>query len=109
MRRLRILATSIVFVLSATALAAHDEYRIIGKVTKRQDALIEVKTKEGKTWTINMNDRTLVKRDKTKISASELKRGLSVVVDARGDSEQDLMADEVRIVPALAAPAAKQR
>jgi hypothetical protein len=32
----------------------------------------------------------------------------SVVVDARGDSEHDLMADQIRIVPAIAAPAKKK-
>jgi hypothetical protein len=87
----------------ATGLAAHDDYRIVGTITKIKDKQLEVKTKEGKTFSIGINDLTLVKRDKAKVSATELKVSASVVVDARGDSEQDLMAVEVRIVPVIAA------
>ena len=91
--------------LGVVPLAAHDDYRVVGTITKIKNKQLQVKTKEGKTFSIGMNDRTLVKRDQTKITAAELKAGLSVVVDARGDSEQDLMAEEVRIVPAIATTA----
>ena len=95
-------------VIGVAPLAAHDDYRIVGTVTKIKDKQIDVKTKEGKTFSIGMNDLTLVKRDKTKVDAAELKVLASVVVDARGDTESDLMADEIRIVPAIATPAKKK-
>lgn len=94
--------------LSAAPLGAHDDYRVVGTITKIVGKQLDVKTKEGKTFSMAMTDRTQVRRDKTKTTAAELKVGLSVVVDARGDSEQDLMAEAVRIVPAIGAPAKKK-
>ena len=107
-RRFLMIGVLAVLVLGVAPLTAHDDYRVVGTITKIQDKQLDVKTKDGKTFSIGMNDLTLVKRDKAKISATELKLGLSVVVDARGDSEQDLMAVEVRIVPAIAAPVKKK-
>lgn len=43
-------------------------------------------------------------RDTQKVSQAELKPGLHVVADACGDSLEDLLAVEVRIVPAPATP-----
>ena len=45
------------------------------------------------------DEATLVTRDKKKFSATELKAGLSVVIDASGDSLDDLVVLEIRIVP----------
>ena len=94
--------------LSAAELSAHDEFRIIGTVTKRQESVIDVKTKEGKTISIALDKQTLISRDKKKVSSTELKTGRYVVVDALGDSEVDLLALEVRLGPpppgAAAAP-----
>ncbi len=42
-----------------------------------------------------------VSRDKKKVDAAELTVGLTVVVDAYGDSEEDLLALEIRIVPPI--------
>ena len=104
--------TSIVtaFTLAFSALmplSAHDDYRIVGVVTKVQASKLDVKSKDGKSHSIKLNKETLVNRNKQKVGASELKTGQSVVVDATGDSEDDLLALEVRIVPALAAVPAK--
>jgi hypothetical protein len=91
--------TITMLVLSVTPLFVHDEFRIIGTVTKQQDSAIDVKTKEGKTISIALNKQTLISRDKKKVSLTELKTGRYVVVDALGDSEADLLALEVRLVP----------
>jgi len=40
-------------------------------------------------------------RGKKKVPATELKVGLSVVVDAMGDSEEELEAQDIMIVPRL--------
>ena len=91
---------------TTTRQLAHEEFRVIGTVTKRTDAQLQVKTKEVKTVSIALNKETLISRDKEKVASSELKTGRSVVVDALGDSEAELVALEVRIVPAIApAPA----
>lgn len=81
---------------------AHDEFRIIGTLTRVQQHQIDVKQKDGRTVAITVNAETLVTRDKKKVAASELKKGGSVVVDALGDDLTDLSALEVRIVPVIA-------
>ena len=87
-----------------TALA-HDNFRVIGTVTKFANSTIAVKTKEGKVASMRVDKQTVISRDKKKVDASELKAGLSVVVDAYGDSleDSDVLAIEIRIVPPIAA------
>lgn len=46
---------------------------------------------------------TKIVREGKSVGAEELKVGRSVVVDGYGDSEDDLLAIEIRIVPALPA------
>ena len=88
--------------LAATPALAHDEFRIIGTITKQEPKALQVKTKDGKTLSVALNGETYISRQNKKVAAAELKTGGSVVVDALGDSEDDLVAVEVRIVPALA-------
>lgn len=84
---------------------AHDDYRIIGTVTKVTATALDVKqTKDGKTIVMKVDSATVVTRDKKKVERTELRAGLSVVVDARGDSLEDLVVLEVRLVPAPAKP-----
>ncbi len=102
MRRLMALVTMAVLILGATSLSAHDNFRVIGTISKLQATQLDVKTKEAGTVSIAIDKQTVVWRDKKKIPASELKMGLSVVVDAYGDSEEDLLALDVTIVPPIA-------
>jgi hypothetical protein len=87
--------------------AAHEDIRVIGKVTKVAAAKLDVKMKDGRNVSIKMDKQTSVTRDKKKIAASELKAGQSVVVDAYGDGYEDLLALEVRIVPSIAPSSSK--
>src|SRR5215212_9874512 len=106
-RGIQALLTVAILLLSAIPILAHDEVRVIGIVVKKQDASISVKNKAGKTFSIGLNKDTSILRDKKTVSATELKTGLTVVVDALGDTEDDLVAVAVRIVPAITPPAAK--
>jgi hypothetical protein len=100
MIRLKIAAALAVILVSATLLSAHENYRIIGTVTKVTAEKLDVKqTKDGKTISMFLEKTSKVTRDKKKVAVSELKTGLHVVVDARGDSMDDLDVVEVRIVP----------
>jgi len=83
-------------------LRAHDHFRVIGTVTKLEKNEIDVKDKAGKTLSILLDKQTKVNVDKKKVTTAELKVGQSVVVDAFGDDEFDLLALDVRIVPAIA-------
>ena len=79
----------------------HDDFRVIGTVTKYQDSTLDVKSREGKTTSVRVNRQTIVTRDREEVEATELKVGLDVVVDAWGDTEDDLLALEIRIVPPI--------
>ena len=80
---------------------AHDNFRIIGTLTRHQSSAIDVKDAKGKTVSIRLDKQTEVTQDKKKVDLAALKTGQSVVVDAYGDSEADLLALEIRIVPTI--------
>lgn len=102
-RRLMLVVVLAVLTVGASPAVAHDDYRIIGTIAKVTAKTLDVKqTKDGKTISMRTDEATLVTRDKKKVSATELKIGLSVVVDARGDSLADLVVLEVRLVPSPA-------
>lgn len=104
MKAVTTLLASALLMFCAAELSAHDQFRIIGTLTKAQPTSLEVRTKEGKTVAIEVNKETLVTRDRKKVEFGELKTGGSVVVDALGDTFDDLVALEVRIVPPIATP-----
>lgn len=103
-RQYLILAAVLTIGLMAVQAAAHDSYRIVGVVTQRQDMRVTVKSRDGRATTIAMNKQTEVTRNKKRVDASEVKVGVSVVVEALGDSEADLMAMELQVVPPMDAP-----
>jgi len=79
---------------------AHDDYRIIGTISRVTATSLNVKqTKDGKTIAMKLVSATLVTRDKKKVERTELEAGLDVVVEARGDSLEDLVVREGRLVP----------
>jgi hypothetical protein len=104
MIKMKPLAVGVVALLLATAAvsAYHDEYRIIGTVTKIAAGSVTVKqTKDGKVFTMKTDANTIVTRDKQKVKRSDIKVGGYVVVDALGDTIDDLLVLEVRLVPKL--------
>ncbi len=95
-----IVATIVACLLTATAPFAHDDYRVIGTLTKIVGNTIDVKqNKDGKLFSMDIDSQTIITRDKKKVDRSELKPGISVVVDATGDAIDDLLVLEIRIVP----------
>jgi hypothetical protein len=109
-RQLLTLLTIAIVFCGAVSLFAHEQYRIIGTITKFEKSQLEVKaTKDGKIFKIALDDLSVVRRDKdkVKVTTAELRVGVSVVVDALGDSINDLVAVEIRLVPTP--PKAPQR
>jgi len=100
-RRIISLATLTVLLLAAVPVLAHETFRFVGTVTERRAMQLGVKTKEGRTVWVELKKTTIVVRAKTKVPLTELKAGLSVVVDALGDDDSDLVAKQVRIVPTI--------
>jgi hypothetical protein len=79
---------------------AHDDYRIIGTVEKLTATNIDVKqTKDGKVISMLLQKESIVTRDKKKVPMAQVKPGIHVVVDARGDSLMELEVVEIRLVP----------
>jgi hypothetical protein len=70
---------------------------------KHANSKIDVKNKAGKTISIRLDAQTAISRDNKKVTASELRVGQSLVVDAYGDTEDDSLALEIRIVPPIRA------
>jgi hypothetical protein len=105
-KRVMTIAIAVAVVLGTHAFA-HENFRVIGMLTKHQDSRIDVRNREGRTISIKLDKQTEVTQDKKKVDVAELKVGRSVVVDAYGDTEDDLLALEIRIVPAIAPRGAK--
>lgn len=100
-RRHVILAAAVIVVCGGVPAFTHEYFRVIGTITKYEKSILSVKDQNSKTTLIQVNRQTQVVRDKKKVETSELAVGLSVVVDAYGDSEEDLLALDVRIVPLM--------
>jgi hypothetical protein len=100
-RRLTTVLAFLVIVGGAARLYAHDEFRIIGTLDKHQNSTIVVTKNTGKTLLIRLDEQTMITQDKKKVARSALKAGQSLVIDAYGDQEENSLALEIRIVPAI--------
>jgi hypothetical protein len=63
---------------------AHEAFRVVGTLAKVQGTKLGVKLTVGRTVWMELTKSTVILKDKTKVPASALKEGLSVVVDALG-------------------------
>lgn len=103
MKRIVAIVTLTTLVLGVGSAFGHDYFRVIGVVTKYQNSALDVKNNDGKTLSVRVDGQTKVTRDRDEVEAGELKVGLTVVVDAYGDTEDDLLALDIRIVPPIGA------
>ena len=99
MRRQFLVLTLVALLSGLAPVSAHDDYRIIGAISAVTLTGVEVKEQSGTAVSIALDSATRVTRDGKKASVLDLKTGLHVAVDARGDSLAELVAAEVRIVP----------
>jgi len=78
--------------------SAHDghTHTVMGVVWKVSSEQLEVKTKDGKTETIRITDKTAVSRGKDLASFSSLKPGERVVVDV-GEGKKPLTAKGIKV------------
>jgi hypothetical protein len=99
MSRRVILAAALAALLAVPmSVRAHEghAHKVMGTVTVRQDNQLEVKTKDGKTVTITLNEKTSFVRGKEKVGLDALKPGERVVVDV-GNGKAPLTAREVKL------------
>lgn len=85
-----VLAAAIVSM--AAAASAHENFRIVGTIVKVRATQVDVKLYE-----IDIDDKTIVTRDKQKVAASEMQAGRDVVVVAVGHDMFDLVAADVQL------------
>ena len=100
----RVLTTAMIFaalLLTGVDLGAHERFRLVGTISRLPKGFIEIKLQIGRTVAAEIDKKTVVMRDKKVVPIAELKTGLTVVVDALGDDDTDLVAQKVTIVPAL--------
>ncbi len=101
---------AVVALVSTSAVAAHEQFRIIGKIVKFENWRLDVETANGETFVFPLHEHSLIWRDKRRVTAKELRAGGSVFVDISADSPYD--ADRfivgVTLVPPLAPKAGKQ-
>lgn len=100
-RRLTVACLALMIAGGAAGLSAHDEFRIIGTLERLQGARISVKKASGQTVSVRIDKQTAITQDKKKVDATALKAGQSLVIDAYGDTEDDSLALEIRIVPPI--------
>lgn len=101
-----LIAAIIAFTVASAPVLAHEEFRVVGEITKSQAARLEVKMRDGKIASVGIDQQTKVTRDKAPADAKELKAGQFVVINAYGDNFDDLLAMDVQLVPPIA-PAKK--
>jgi len=109
MSRKSIIGFALAAVLVVPGIArAHEghPHKVMGTVTLRHDNHLEVKTTDGKTVTIVLNDKTSVLRGKEKLDLAALKQGERVVVDI-GDGKAPVTAKEIKLGQAPATTAKK--
>ena len=88
-------------------MSTHYKFRIVGTVTKITADEIAVKqVKDEVVVEMDIDKATKVLRDGKGVARDQIKVGGSVVIDALGDDILDLVAQEIRLVPAI--PSAKK-
>jgi hypothetical protein len=101
--------TFAVVMSDAVSLRAHEQFRIIGKIVKFENLQLVVDSTFSERFVLNLQEGTLVQRDKKRVPATELKAGRSVVVDVSGDTLYDeyLFVISVTLVPSTTADSKK--
>jgi hypothetical protein len=80
-------------------------HKVMGTIAARHENHLEVRTKEGKTVTILLNEKTSILRGRARLDREALKAGERVVVDV-GNGKAPMTAREVKL-GAVAAAAKK--
>ena len=87
----------------AVPVNAHEQFRIIGTIAKFEKLQLIVDTAFSERFVLNLQEGTLIQRDKKRVPATELKAGRSVVVDVSGDTlyDDNLFVISVTLVPSI--------
>ena len=101
MRNMTLLAVSLL-ALSLVPALAHEDFRLVGVVTKASSTSLSIRPQGAKADNaVKLDRQTAIMRDGKKVTVAELKPGQTAVIDATGDTMNDLLALEVQIVPPI--------
>jgi hypothetical protein len=98
------LVAAVVVLTTIAPLRAHEEFRVIGTLTKIEATRLQMTRGDGsvaRIWVTTATDITDATQDDKKVSSGALKVGQVLVVDAYGDTEDDGEALRIRIVPPI--------
>ena len=84
--------------VGAPGVSGH-QIEVVGTVVSRQNTRLDVKTKDGQTTSIALEQSTLIFRNQKRVDVAELKPGVQVEVHALDDAAADLVAYLVDILP----------
>jgi len=99
-KRMTTTILAMLFALTLAPLAsAHEghDHKIMGTIAAVHDNTVDVKSTDGKTTTISLNDKTKILHGTTAAKSADLKAGDRVVVTATGGGKDPFVAKEVRI------------
>jgi hypothetical protein len=96
MFRIPALAAAVALFAAVPALA-HEDIPVAGQVTAVTAKAIQVRTKEGRVVTLEIDGNTRVMRDGKRLGAKDVKVGQTVKALGFGDSAADLVAIDVTI------------
>jgi hypothetical protein len=99
-----LLTVSLVTPSAARAHTGH-AHKVMGTVSARHDNNVELKTPDGKTVTVVLNDKTTFARGKRKVDNTVVTVGERVVVEVA--SEKDMTAKTVTLAASTPATARK--
>ncbi len=99
-RRLRFVLVATIPLLAGLPAVAHEEFHLVGTIAQREPATIQILTVDNRRITVRVDVVSRIWRDKVRVDDTELKTGANVAVRALGDSEEDLIALEINLMPA---------
>ncbi|MBU1378806.1 MAG: hypothetical protein KKE02_20810 [Alphaproteobacteria bacterium] len=102
MRKFLLPLAAVSALLAAAPAVAHDELEVAGQVTAVTAKTIQLRTKEGKLVTLEVDGNTRVVLAGKRVTPATVKVGQSVKALGFGDSLADLVAIDVTINPPAA-------
>jgi hypothetical protein len=98
----------LVFALAIVAIAHDGATHVMGTITLFEKDHLTVKQADGKVVIVMVDSKTKYTREKGKATASDLKAGVRVMVEAKENAKMKmLLAESVEVGAAAATPAKK--
>jgi hypothetical protein len=89
---------AVIVAVAVASTAAHEKFKIVGTIAALKQDEIAIKSIDGSTYEIDMNEKTAVMdRNRNKLSRADLRIGVKATVMALGHDQFDLEAFEIQL------------